>query len=115
MPINTETTTSMIVDGKIIGMKKDSVIQDDKNISNNTLSINNIRCVLTEPNNAYNCIITDSNGIPVKEDTQIINTFKDVVFSGYSDNSGEKEIEIIIDRMEEFPEVTQIYPSNFKC
>lgn len=100
MPINTETTTSMIVDGKIIGMKKDSVIQDDKNISNNTLSINNIRCVLTEPNNAYNCIITDSNGIPVKEDTQIINTFKDVVFSGYSDNSGEKEIEIIIDRME---------------
>ena len=97
---NPEDTTASVSNGKIFGVNNSDKFDSDKDISNSKITLEHIRCTMSDITGVNDCLIRSHDNTPIMKTDEIINIMKRFNVTGTSSLSGSKTIEFVVDRAE---------------
>ena len=97
---NSASTTASVSNGKIFGVNNSDKFDTDKNISNSKITLEHIRCTMSDITGVNECLIRDTDNMPIMKSDEIINIMKPFNVTGTSSLSGSKILEFVVDRAE---------------
>lgn len=97
---NPEDTTASVSNGKIFGVNNSDKFDSDKDISNSKITLEHIRCTMSDITGVNDCLIRSHDNTPIMKTDEIINIMKPFNVTGTSSLSGSKTIEFVVDRAE---------------